>query len=102
MTDIGSNMSGPEITGLEQGLREKSAQPVRGETPRVSQAIKPQTASPRRHGVWESLTASLDLACRGYLCMHLVDCDPVSDPECSAAGKKIVVRQVPGLSDREH
>jgi hypothetical protein len=39
-----------------------------------------------------SLTDSLDLACRGYLCMQLVDCDSTTDPECGPAGKKLVFR----------
>jgi hypothetical protein len=98
MADIGSN-----VTGLEQGLRGKSAQPVRGEMPRVPERSEPNAGSARaaavvgvrRHGLWESLTASLDLACRGYLCMQIVDCDPVTDPDCSAAGTKVVVREVP-------
>ncbi|HEY9127771.1 MAG TPA: hypothetical protein VIM62_11625 [Acidobacteriaceae bacterium] len=47
--------------------------------------------------MWESLTASLELACRGYLCMQIVDCDSVSDPECGPSGKKVVVREIPGL-----
>jgi hypothetical protein len=43
----------------------------------------------RMHALMDSLTHSLELACRGYLCAPLVDCDPETDPECSAAGKKI-------------
>jgi hypothetical protein len=49
-----------------------------------------QHASLRMHGLFHSLTYSLELACRGYLCAPLVDCDPVTDPECSEAGKKLL------------
>ncbi len=42
------------------------------------------------HALLESLTHSLDLACRGYLCAPLVDCDPMTDPECGPTGKKEV------------
>jgi len=48
-----------------------------------------QHSSARMHGLLHSLTYSLELACRGYLCAPLVDCDPVSDPDCSEAGKKL-------------
>ena len=93
--DIGS------MSGLEQELRGESAQPVRGDMPRFpdgnGDGNKPAVVGRRKHGLWESITASLDLACRGYLCMQIVDCDPVSDPDCSASGKKVVVREVPGL-----
>jgi hypothetical protein len=44
---------------------------------------------PRMHALLESLTHSLDLACRGYLCAPLVDCDPQTDPECGPTGKKL-------------
>jgi hypothetical protein len=37
----------------------------------------------------DSLTHSLDLACRGYLCAPLVDCDSKTDPECGPTGKKL-------------
>ena len=50
-----------------------------------------QHASLRMHGLFHSLTYSLELACRGYLCAPLVDCDPVTDPECSEAGKKLLI-----------
>ena len=101
----GAKMSGPKMSGLEQELRGTSAQPVRGDVPRFPDGNfedrrdlnGPPVAGRRKHGLWESITASLDLACRGYLCMQIVDCDPVSDPDCSASGKKVVVREVPGL-----
>ena len=48
-----------------------------------------QHASLRMHGLLHSLTYSLELACRGYLCAPLVDCDPATDPECSESGKKL-------------
>ena len=48
-----------------------------------------RSVSVRMHGLLHSLTYSLELACRGYLCAPLVDCDPVTDPECSEAGKKL-------------
>jgi hypothetical protein len=47
--------------------------------------------APRAHGFLDSLTHSLDLACRGYLCAPLVDCDPRTDPECGPAGKKPLI-----------
>lgn len=98
--DIGSNMSGLERQGLEQGWRGESAQPVGGDLPHLEVARLPEpakSATRRKHSLWESLTASLELACRGYLCMQIVDCDPVTDPDCSAAGTKVVVREVAKL-----
>ncbi|HTJ29075.1 MAG TPA: hypothetical protein VL346_01155 [Acidobacteriaceae bacterium] len=96
MADIGSNMSRLDKTGLERGLSGENAQPLLGDLPPLAEKNKPVTH--HRQSLWESLTASLDLACRGYLCMQVVDCDPVSDPECSAAGKKVVVREVPAAA----
>ena len=93
MTDIGRSTTDAGAT-----IPEMSALSVRGEMPRVSEPTKPDAAKQHKHGLWESLTASLDLACRGYLCMQIVDCDPVSDPDCSAAGTKVVIREVPGVS----
>jgi hypothetical protein len=90
MTDIGRSE-----TGAGAMVPGTSAQPVRGEEPRLSEKPKPGMTEHRKHGLWESLTASLDLACRGYLCMQVVDCDPVTDPDCSAAGKKVVMREIP-------
>ena len=90
MADIGSS-----TTGFGARVPESNAQPVRGEMPRVPENAS-ATTHRKKHGLWESLTASLEMACRGYLCMQVVDCDPVTDPECSAAGKKVVVREVPG------
>lgn len=92
MTDIGSSMSGLDKPGLKRGLSGENAQPLRGALPPLAEKNKPVTH--HKQSLWESLTASLDLACRGYLCMQIVDCDPVSDPECSAAGKKVVVHEV--------
>jgi hypothetical protein len=42
----------------------------------------------RSQTLMESLTHSLDMACRGYLCAPLVDCDPLTDPDCGPNGKK--------------
>jgi hypothetical protein len=69
-----------------------------GSQVRGPEAPNPQTSvsardvrrgSPRMHALLESLTHSLDLACRGYLCAPLVDCDPMTDPECGPTGKKV-------------
>jgi hypothetical protein len=69
-----------------------------GSQARGAEAPNPQTSvsardvrrgSPRMHALLESLTHSLDLACRGYLCAPLVDCDPMTDPECGPTGKKV-------------
>jgi hypothetical protein len=46
-------------------------------------------SAPRMEVLLQSLTNSLDLACRGYLCAPLVDCDPLMDPECGPTGKKL-------------
>jgi hypothetical protein len=70
MTEIGSNLSGPQTP----------APPASGARPRRMQSLL------------HSLTDSLDLACRGYLCMQLVDCDSTTDPECGPTGKKLVFR----------
>ena len=45
--------------------------------------------SPRMHALLESLTHSLDLACRGYLCAPLVDGAPMSARVCGPTGKKV-------------
>jgi hypothetical protein len=50
--------------------------------------------TPRTQGFLQSLTHSLDLACRGYLCAPLIDCDPLTDPECGPAGKKLLEPEV--------
>ena len=92
MTDIGRSMTEAGAT-----VAQTNALPVRGEMARVSEPTKADATKQRKHGLWESLTASLDLACRGYLCMQIVDCDPVTDPDCSAAGTKVVVREVSGI-----
>ena len=70
MTEIGSNLSGPQ----------PPAPPAGGARPHRMQSLL------------HSLTDSLDLACRGYLCMQLVDCDSTTDPECGPTGKKLVFR----------
>jgi len=46
---------------------------------------------PRAPLMMNSLISCLDLACRGYLCAPLVDCDPETDPECGSAGKKLLM-----------
>ena len=70
MTEIGSSFPGPQTPAL----------PASGPRPRRMQSFL------------HSLTDSLDLACRGYLCMQLVDCDSTTDPECGPTGKKLVFR----------
>jgi hypothetical protein len=76
MTEIGRSTDGPHMPAGSAG----------GEHPHAD----------RFHDLLHSLTSSLDLACRGYLCMQLVDCDPITDPECGPTGKKLMVRDTAG------
>lgn len=51
--------------------------------------------SSRIQALIHSLTCSLDMAARGYLCAPLVECDPLVDPECTEAGVKLRVPESP-------
>ncbi len=55
--------------------------------------------SPRVYALMESLMHSVDLASRGYLCAPLVDCDPMTDPECGTSGEN---RQMGEIKSGDH
>jgi hypothetical protein len=85
MTGIGRSMDSldPQAPGLQ-------ASGAEAPNPQTSVSARDvRRGSPRIHAMLESLTHSLDLACRGYLCAPLVDCDPMTDAECGPTGKKV-------------